>query len=108
MTRNADDLGENSSNSSSSTDDGDGGERGSHKLTRAQRKRLRKKKLKIDASRRGQIIGPLLPAPVDDDNVGLEKESPTVRRNAAQEPASETSEKPGEILFCQTSSLLLH
>lgn len=92
---NAGDFGETISNSSSSDDHGDSGESGSQKLTRAQRKRLRKKKLRVDASRRGKIIGPLLPPPVDDENCGFENESPGVRRNAAEEAASAIDEKPG-------------
>ncbi|KAJ0096919.1 hypothetical protein Patl1_28492 [Pistacia atlantica] len=40
---------------------GEGGECEPQKLSRAQRKRLRKKKLKEDASGRSKIIGPLLP-----------------------------------------------
>ncbi|XP_062073288.1 uncharacterized protein LOC133777611 [Humulus lupulus] len=93
-----DDFGETSSNASSSDDDDDG-ESGSQKLTRAQRKRLRKKNLKIDASRRGQIVGPLLPPPgpaANKENFGVENQSsPSVRRNASEEPASKTDEKPG-------------
>ncbi|XP_030497269.2 uncharacterized protein LOC115712967 isoform X1 [Cannabis sativa] len=86
-----DDLGGTSSKASSSEDDDDG-ENEPGKLTRAQRKRLRKKNLKIDASRRGRIVGPLLPpTAVNDENFGLEKHSsPSVRPNA-----SKTDEKPG-------------
>nr|KAJ0187930.1 hypothetical protein LSAT_V11C900456630 [Lactuca sativa] len=43
-------------------------ELGSQKLTRAQRKRLRTKKLKEAASHRRQIIGLELPPTVDDQN----------------------------------------
>uniref|UniRef100_A0A803PE97 Uncharacterized protein n=1 Tax=Cannabis sativa TaxID=3483 RepID=A0A803PE97_CANSA len=86
-----DDLGGTSSKASSSEDDDDG-ENEPGKLTRAQRKRLRKKNLKIDASRRGRIVGPLLPpTAVNDENFGLENHSsPSVRPNA-----SKTDEKPG-------------
>ncbi|KAK4584909.1 hypothetical protein RGQ29_022540 [Quercus rubra] len=48
--------------SCSASDGNDDSESGTQKLTRAQRKRLRKKKLKEDASRRGKMIGPLLPS----------------------------------------------
>ncbi|XP_024028349.1 uncharacterized protein LOC21396204 isoform X2 [Morus notabilis] len=83
------DLVSDSFEESSSSTSGDDGESESRKLTRAQRKRLRRKKLKTDASRRGKIIGPLLPAPADDDgNLALENGSPTVRRNAAEKPPS--------------------
>ncbi|CAN1191344.1 hypothetical protein LINPERHAP2_LOCUS40995 [Linum perenne] len=63
--------------SSSANDDSDGG---SKKLTRAQRKRLRKKKIKEDACRRKGMIGPLLPAAEE-----AEAEcTPGVRRNAEE------------------------
>ncbi|KAA8514825.1 hypothetical protein F0562_018004 [Nyssa sinensis] len=52
-------------NISSSSGDGEG-ERGPQKLTRAQRKRLRKKKLKEEASPRRKVVGPLLPTTSDD------------------------------------------
>ncbi|KDP32093.1 hypothetical protein JCGZ_12554 [Jatropha curcas] len=55
-----DDYGLQESKSSTSDDDGES-ECGQQKLTRAQRKRLRRKKLKEDVPRRKQIIGPLLP-----------------------------------------------
>ncbi|KAL5556770.1 hypothetical protein UlMin_039006 [Ulmus minor] len=93
-----DDFGENSS--SSDSDSGDG------KLTRAQRKRLRKKKLKIDAFRRGPIVGPLLPSPDDnggDGNGVLENGSPTVRRNAA-EGYPTINDEPAEAPSCANKS----
>ncbi|KAL0461862.1 UNVERIFIED_CONTAM: hypothetical protein Slati_0073800 [Sesamum latifolium] len=74
---------------SSSSDDSEGENGGSGKLTRAQRKRLRKKKLKEAASQRRKIIGPLLPGSSDDGNDGsvdLAGNAPeSVRRNAATE-----------------------
>ncbi|KAM5576839.1 hypothetical protein ABKV19_007598 [Rosa sericea] len=71
------------SGSSATSGDEDGtGESETQKLTRAQRKRLRKKKLKEDASRRKQIIGPLLPSTVGEG----ENCTPDVRRNASEEP----------------------
>lgn len=49
------------------------------KRTRAQRKRIRKKKLREDVRRRGNIIGPLPPQ--------VEQEGPPgVRQNAAENP----------------------
>ncbi|KAK1291688.1 hypothetical protein QJS10_CPB17g02600 [Acorus calamus] len=45
---------------------GEGSECGLQKLTRAQRKRLRKRKLKESASVRRKIIGPLLPSGYED------------------------------------------
>ncbi|KAI3704614.1 hypothetical protein L1987_74839 [Smallanthus sonchifolius] len=68
------------------------GELGFQKLTRAQRKRLRKQKLKEAASRRRQIIGPQLP-PGDQIDGGVsavaEHQHPEgVRRNAAEKPES--------------------
>ncbi|CAN1342966.1 hypothetical protein LINPERPRIM_LOCUS39640 [Linum perenne] len=65
----------NGSLSSSANDDSDGG---SKKLTRAQRKRLRKKKIKEDACRRKGMIGPLLPAAEEAEC------TPGVRRNAEE------------------------
>ncbi|WCJ31450.1 hypothetical protein M5689_012945 [Euphorbia peplus] len=64
------------------TSDHDDGESecGEHKLTRAQRKRLRNKKLNEDTSRRKQLIGPLKP----DSEGGSTREecTPQVRQNA--------------------------
>ena len=83
-----------SCSTSDDNDNDDGGESGTQKLTRAQRKRLRKKKLKEDASRRGKIIGPLLPSSNDDGDVG-------VRQNAAENVGA-ASDKSGE----ESSTLL--
>ncbi|XP_048128187.1 uncharacterized protein LOC115742076 isoform X2 [Rhodamnia argentea] len=66
------------------------GECGEQKLTRAQRKRIRKKKLKEEIAHRRKIVGPLLPSSSsggcstkEDDAGGVEeKEAPGVRRNA--------------------------
>ncbi|XP_024028350.1 uncharacterized protein LOC21396204 isoform X3 [Morus notabilis] len=89
------DLVSDSFEESSSSTSGDDGESESRKLTRAQRKRLRRKKLKTDASRRGKIIGPLLPAPADDDgNLALENGSPTVRQILSDEPVLSSGEPP--------------
>ncbi|CAN6698202.1 unnamed protein product [Malus baccata var. baccata] len=57
---------------------------------RAQRKRLRKKKLKGDASRCRGIIGPLLPSTIDQ----FENEAQGVRRNASEKPGAAIAEKP--------------
>lgn len=93
-----DDLEE--SGCSTSDDNGDG-ERGPEKLTRAQRKRLRKKKLKEDASRRVKIIGPLLPSTGDGCGIGggdavLGKEPPAVRYSAADKELDVTVDQSGE------------
>ncbi|PQM37158.1 uncharacterized protein Pyn_15557 [Prunus yedoensis var. nudiflora] len=85
------DLGESGSATTSGDDDGSG-ESEPQRLTRAQRKRLRKKKLKEDASRRGELIGPLLPPTVDRG----ENEAQGVRRNASEEPDAAIVEKPGD------------
>ena len=74
-----DDL-EEEGNSSSASDDDE--ECAPHKLTRAQRKRLRHKKLKENASRRRKIIGPLLPSPCGGH---IEDKTPEVLHNAAEE-----------------------
>lgn len=76
-------------------------------LSRAQRKRLRKKKLKEEASRRGKLIGPLLPSSTSNDGGPSDiagNESQSIRENADEEhdgPQSvrqNASEKPGLIL----------
>ncbi|ONI02733.1 hypothetical protein PRUPE_6G218900 [Prunus persica] len=85
------DLGESGSATTSGDDDGNG-ESEPQRLTRAQRKRLRKKKLKEDASRRRELIGPLLPPTVDQG----ENEAQGVRRNASEEPDAAIVEKPGD------------
>lgn len=81
--------------STSEEDDGGGGggegRLGSEtlKLTRAQRKRLRRKKLKEDISRRGKIIGPLMPLSRNDGEGGcssaVKERSPAVRENADED-----------------------
>ncbi|KAL4577520.1 hypothetical protein LXL04_013629 [Taraxacum kok-saghyz] len=86
---NTDELeGEEDTKFSASSEEED--ELGSEKLTRAQRKRLRKKKLKAAASHRRQIIGPELP-PTGGDRVDGEgndvhehQHSEGVRRNATE------------------------
>ncbi|KAG2724108.1 hypothetical protein I3760_01G002800 [Carya illinoinensis] len=88
---------------STSDDNGDGEPVRPQQLTRAQRKRLRKKKLKEDACRRGKIIGPLLPSTRNDvgdlgggDGDVVEKEPPAVRRSAAENKLDATTNKSGE------------
>ncbi|XP_017216503.1 uncharacterized protein LOC108194116 [Daucus carota subsp. sativus] len=72
-------------NLSSSSSDGDGDVGGQQKLTRAQRKRLRKKKLRQAASQRRPIIGPLLPTTSSEADEGLVlDETQPVRQNAAE------------------------
>lgn len=105
MITKADELGLGEIGSSSTSDEG-GNDGGSQKLTRAQRKRLRRKKLKEHACRRRKIIGPLLPPQIEDEDVEgnsifggdkLENEPPTVRCYAAEEAYN----KPGELSkFC--------
>ncbi|KAG4987718.1 hypothetical protein GLYMA_11G046600v4 [Glycine max] len=51
------------------------------KLTRAQRKKIRKKKLKEEAIHRGKLIGPLLPL----TPTQVPEDAPTVRSNAPEE-----------------------
>ncbi|KAJ9670454.1 hypothetical protein PVL29_026782 [Vitis rotundifolia] len=72
-----DDLKENSSSASDEDD-----ECAPQKLTRAQRKRLRQKKLKETASCRRKIIGPQLPSPSGGD---LEDKPPKIPHSAADE-----------------------
>ncbi|TKY70673.1 peroxisomal membrane protein 13 [Spatholobus suberectus] len=51
------------------------------KLTRAQRKKIRKKKLKEEAIHRGKLIGPLLPL----TPTQVAEDAPDVRSNASEE-----------------------
>ncbi|KAI5684431.1 hypothetical protein M9H77_05659 [Catharanthus roseus] len=57
------------------------------KLTRAQRKRLRKKKLKEAASTHRKFIGPTLPCEANGNVAG--EGPPCVRQNASNKPGSE-------------------
>ncbi|KAE9613082.1 hypothetical protein Lalb_Chr05g0213781 [Lupinus albus] len=64
------------------------------KLTRAQRKKIRKKKLKEEAIRRGKLIGPMLPPATTGDLVA--ECAPPVRLNASEkgdETATASSNK---------------
>ncbi|XVF59239.1 hypothetical protein PTKIN_Ptkin07bG0260100 [Pterospermum kingtungense] len=93
----ADDFEEGKSSSSRTDVEDDGSQAETQKLSRAQRKRLRKKKLKEDAFRRGKMIGPLLPVS-EDDGVGLgllQSEHQGVRQNAAHEQVA-SSDRPGD------------
>ncbi|OMO56476.1 hypothetical protein CCACVL1_26547 [Corchorus capsularis] len=94
LDENPEDFGESCSAKSDDEDDGVQGE--TLKLSRAQRKRLRKNKLKEDAFRRGKIIGPLQPvSEAEHDEVGtLQAETQGVRENAAKEQNA-SCEKPG-------------
>lgn len=93
-----------SGSSTSEEDDGDGEgrlESETLKLTRAQRKRLRRKKLKEDISRRGKIIGPL-PLSSNDGESGcssaVKERSPAVRENADEDDShlsAAASNNPG-------------
>lgn len=93
-----------SGSSTSEEDDGDGEgrlESETLKLTRAQRKRLRRKKLKEDISRRGKIIGPL-PLSSNDGEGGcssaVKERSPAVRENADEDDShlsAAASNNPG-------------
>ncbi|XP_007047572.2 PREDICTED: uncharacterized protein LOC18611310 [Theobroma cacao] len=90
---NPDDFGENGS--STSDDEDDGGQSETLKLSRAQRKRLRKKRLKEDAFRRGKIIGPLLPLSERDGVGSLQTEPQGVRENAVHDQVA-SNDKPGD------------
>lgn len=116
---NADDYGLRQSGSSTSEEDDGGGGDGegrleseTPKLTRAQRKRLRRKKLKEDISRRGKIIGPL-PLSRNDGEGGcssaVKERSSAVRENvdenyshlsaaASNNPGKKTS-RPFDVFF---------
>lgn len=90
----ADELEEDRGSSSSGDQESD---HGPAKLTRAQRKRIRRKKLKEAASRRQNIIGPLLPTQESDDkgvNVSTTDEEPQgIRKNANETDDAESCSK---------------
>ncbi|XP_061338950.1 uncharacterized protein LOC133285694 [Gastrolobium bilobum] len=72
------------------------------RLTRAQRKRIRKKKLKEEATRRGRLIGPLLSlTPTTTTQCGdhVAEDAPGVRSNASEE---------GDELACANSKKMKH
>ncbi|KAL3844682.1 hypothetical protein ACJIZ3_002085 [Penstemon smallii] len=93
---------EENNESSSCSKEREDGDLVSEKPTRAQRKRLRKKKLKEAASQRRKIIGPLLPSSIgDSENVPEE----SVRQNAALEPNT-TTDSSGEPASCSKSNKL--
>ncbi|XVE82953.1 hypothetical protein DITRI_Ditri16bG0046600 [Diplodiscus trichospermus] len=96
---NLDDFEEGKSSSSTNDEEDDGNQVETQKLSRAQRKRLRKKKLKEDAFRRGKMIGPLLPLSKD-DGVGLLQSQPQGARENAVDKQVASSEKPGEKQGC--------
>lgn len=91
-------------------DNGEGGKYQPQKLTRAQRKRLRKKKLKEDASRRSKIIGPLLPPTINEDANdnyrGDEIHRQDVRQNV-DEKCDVTHDKPGKIPIIKSSDMVI-
>ncbi|KAK4759458.1 hypothetical protein SAY87_022589 [Trapa incisa] len=79
-----DDLGDSDSSSKSESDGEIEG--GNWKLTRAQRKRIRKKKLWEESDK---MIGPLLPSVVQDEYADVQKdETKDARRNAQEDNAS--------------------
>lgn len=90
-----DDSEEDKCSSPKTADEDDGSQSETQKLSRAQRKRLRKKKLKEDAFRLGKIIGPLLPSSKKDGVGSLQCEPEGVRENARQEQVA-SSDKPGD------------
>ncbi|KAF8404859.1 hypothetical protein HHK36_009749 [Tetracentron sinense] len=92
-------------NSSTSVDED---ESAPQKLSRAQRKRLRKKKLKETASRRRKLIGPQLPSTDADSN---DEEPPNLRDNAVEEESDAGIHNPefvspGEQLACTAQNKL--
>ncbi|KAK8644461.1 hypothetical protein V6N13_123767 [Hibiscus sabdariffa] len=101
---------EESKSSSPKTDDEDEGRQAepeTQKLSRSQRKRLRKRKLKEDASRRGNIIGPLLPSSRFDGAGGpLQVEPQGVRQNARQEQAASRDKPDDEQANCSSKKKL--
>ncbi|XP_058778088.1 uncharacterized protein LOC131652283 [Vicia villosa] len=74
-------------NASTSGEEEDGSE--TEKLTRAQRKRIRKKKMKEESILRGNLIGPLMP-PAQTTQAG-DNDPPPVRSNASTKGDKTTS-----------------
>ncbi|XP_019182977.1 PREDICTED: uncharacterized protein LOC109177932 isoform X2 [Ipomoea nil] len=83
------------SSSSSASDDHEGGCE-PQKLTRAQRKRIRRKKMKEAASRRQNIIGPLL-ANASDVGAEIADEYPPGVRQNAQTPEAAWDTKQNKV-----------
>ncbi|KAF3621957.1 putative glycosyltransferase 7-like [Capsicum annuum] len=85
----------------SSNDDDVESDHGPEKLTRAQRKRIRRKKLKEAASRRQNIIGPLFPTEESDDkgvNLSTSDEKPQgVRQNVNETDNAESCSKQNRL-----------
>ncbi|KAK8479398.1 hypothetical protein V6N13_028537 [Hibiscus sabdariffa] len=105
--RNSDDFEESKSSSPKTDDEDDGRQAETQKLSRSQRKRLRKKKLKEDASRRGNMIGPLLPSSQYDGACGpLQVEPEGVRQNARQEQAASRDKPNDEQANCSSKKKL--
>nr|GMC97095.1 uncharacterized protein LOC109177932 isoform X1 [Ipomoea batatas]GME17923.1 uncharacterized protein LOC109177932 isoform X1 [Ipomoea batatas] len=87
---------ENERSSSSSASDHEGGCE-PQKLTRAQRKRIRRKKMKEAASRRQKIIGPLLPNASDVGAEIADEHPPGVRQNAQTPEEAAWSTKQNKV-----------
>ncbi|KAL6587748.1 hypothetical protein OROMI_000726 [Orobanche minor] len=77
--------------SPSSGHDNEGDDGGTEKLTRAKRKRLRKRKLKEAALQPRKIIDPLLPGSCDGKNDVVGNVPASVRQNAATDVSGETA-----------------
>ncbi|KAK4712074.1 hypothetical protein R3W88_006587 [Solanum pinnatisectum] len=76
---------------SSSSGDQEETDHGPEKLTRAQRKRIRRKKLKEASTRRQNIIGPLLPTEeIDREDVNVS--TPDEERQGVRQNANETDD----------------
>ncbi|GAA0160302.1 hypothetical protein LIER_16885 [Lithospermum erythrorhizon] len=99
---NANELEDEEKSSSSDDDEGDK-ECGMEKMTRSQRKRVRKKKLKEAKSQRRKIIGPLMRSGHDDNGVEHNEEVDIrslqgVRRFASEKKSCTTGEV-SEVVF---------
>lgn len=87
-----------SENASTSSDEEQEGE--AQKLTRAQRKKIRKKKLKEEAIRRGKLVGPLLPTSTNQCGDPDVKDPPAVRSNASERKENSGADEPGQNPVC--------
>ncbi|XP_039032026.1 uncharacterized protein LOC120166942 [Hibiscus syriacus] len=105
---NPDDFEASKGSSPKTGDEDDGCQPETHKLSRAQRKRLRRKKLKEDACRRGKIIGPLLPSRQYDGVDSLQGEPEGVRQNARDEQVASSDKPADQQGDCSSKNKLKH
>ncbi|KAI4315087.1 hypothetical protein L6164_027933 [Bauhinia variegata] len=103
------DISDGLDDSGNSSRSGDESETDQQRLSRAQRKRVRKKKLKEEATRRGKLIGPLLPlTPTIQQGDTVAEGSPAVRSNASEENSAAEEPSLGPPSTCANSNKVKH